>query len=230
MDKETRKYYAAYEERYKTAHEHGVSWSSDRPSPIVLDVLRRYGLRVDRAVLEIGCGEGRDAKAVLAEGCDLTATDASPEAISYCRSKMPEYASRFRVLDCLTEDPGRRYDFIYAVAVVHMLLPDADRDGFYRFIFDHLEDGGLGLICTRGDGTFEMQTDIREAFQLRERDHESGKMMVAATSCRIVSFETFLDELTRNGLAVIERGITAALPDFDSLMYAVVQRAAGPGD
>ena len=71
-------------------------------------------------------------------------------------------------------------------------------------------------------GEFEMQTDISTAFDLQERNHESGKMTVAATSCRMVSWSTFENELARCGLKLIEKGITSSLPDFDNLMYAVV--------
>ena len=39
MKKDSRKYYAAYEERYKTAHANGVSWSSDVNTPIVMEVI-----------------------------------------------------------------------------------------------------------------------------------------------------------------------------------------------
>ena len=138
---------------------------------------------------------------------------------------MPEYESSFRVMDCLSDHPDQAFDFIYAVAVVHMLVLDEDRHGFYRFIHDHLNPGGLALICTMGDGTFEMQSDVGQAFELQERDHPSGKMMVAATSCRIVSFRTFERELAENRLEIVEEGITSALLEFDSLMYAVVKRA-----
>ena len=219
------KYYAAYEERYKTAHKNGVSWSSDRSSPIVMEVIRKYGIRPGQALLEIGCGEGRDARAVLDAGYGLLATDISPEAIAYCRKAMPRFANCFRVLDVLSDDPDARFDFIYAVAVVHMLVPDADRDGFYRFIRRHLKPSGLALICAMGDGVRELYTDIARAFDLQEREHESGKMLVAATSCRMVSFRTFEAELARNGLRALEEGVTGALPDFDSLMYAVAARA-----
>ena len=217
-------YYKAYEERYKTAHGNGVSWSSDKNTPIVLEVIKKYGIGPEQDILEIGCGEGRDAKAVLNGGYRLTATDVSGEAIAYCRRTMPEHEECFRVMDCLSDETDELYDFIYAVAVVHMLVSDEDRDGFYRFIHRHLKDGGLALICTMGDGEFETQSDIEEAFEIRERDHESGKMMVAATSCRMVSFETFEKELERNGLTIVEEGITEALPDFDKLMYAVAKK------
>ena len=69
-----------------------------------------------------------------------------------------------------------------------------------------------------------MQSDISQAFSLQERDHESGKMMVAATSCRMVSFKTIEEELINNDLFIIEKGITNALPEFDNLMYAVVKK------
>lgn len=229
MEEKDRKYYAAYEERYRTAHALGVSWAGDVPTPIVLEMIEKYQLRPDQPMLEIGCGEGRDAGAVLDRGYGLIATDLSGEAIAYCKKRMPQYEDRFRILDCLTQRLETRFDFIYAVAVIHMLVPDEDRDGFYRFIRSHLSDGGIGLICTMGDGEFEMQSDISQAFTLQERNHGTGKMLVAGTSCRMVSFPTFERELARTGLTVLEKGITAAMPNFNSLMYAVVRKTEGAG-
>ena len=84
------------------------------------------------------------------------------------------------------------------------------------------------MISTMGDGTFEMQSDITQAFTPKEREHESGKVMVAGTSCRMVSFTTFENEIERNGLTIMEKGITQALPDFNSLMYAVVKKEPVP--
>ena len=105
-----------------------------------------------------------------------------------------------------------------------MLVLDEDRNGFYQFIYNHLKPEGLALICTMGDGEFEMQSDVSRAFELQKREHESGELVVAGTSCRMVSFKTLGDELARNNLEEIERGITNALPDFNSLMYVVVKR------
>lgn len=224
MDNENRKYYAAYEERYKTAHAQGVSWAGCQHTPIVPEMIRRYDLLPGQDLLEVGCGEGRDARLVLEMGYPLLATDISPEAVAYCRKTMPRFYEHFQVLDCLSEKLDKQFDFIYAVAVIHMLVLDGDRDGFYRFIRSHLKPEGHALICTMGDGQTELQSDISRAFELQEREHPSGKMMVAGTSCRMVSFKTFRGELARNGLQVVEQGITSALPEFNSLMYAVVQK------
>lgn len=225
MKKENaRQYYAAYDERYKTVHAQGISWSSDTCTPIVMDTLRKYRIRPNQNLLEIGCGEGRDSKAVLENGYSLTATDISPEAIRYCINKMPQFQNHFRVLDCLSDKLDTQFDFIYAIAVIHMLVLDEDRNGFYRFLHQHLSPDGIALICTMGDGNFETQSDISQAFQLQEREHETGKILVAGTSCRMVSFPTFEDELRRNQLDIVEKGITTSLPNFNSLMYAVVRK------
>lgn len=224
MEPDTRKYYTAYDDRYKTAHARGVSWASDISTPIVLETVEKYHRSHAQHFLEIGCGEGRDARLLLRKGYNLVATDISAEAVTYCKEQLPQYADRFKILDCLSDKPNSTFDFIYAVAVVHMLVPDEDRNGFYRFIHDCLSPDGIALICTMGDGQFETQSDIAQAFTLQQRHHASGSMLVAGTSCRMVSFETFENEIARNDLLILEKGITGSLPEFDKLMYAVVQK------
>ena len=65
METDNRKYYAAYNERYKTAHAQGVSWSSNVSTPIVMEVIEKYNINRSQRLLEIGCGEGRDARTRL---------------------------------------------------------------------------------------------------------------------------------------------------------------------
>lgn len=190
-----------------------------------METIRKYKISHRQQLLEIGCGEGRDSLAVLENGYSLTATDISPEAIAYCKEHFPEFANRFHILDCLSDCLDTQFDFIYGIAVIHMFVPDEDRNRFYQFVRNHLSTNGIALICSMGDGETEFQSNVAEAFTLQERNHESGKMLVAGTSCRMVSFRTFEEELQRNGLNIIEKGITSSMPDFNSLMYAVVNKA-----
>lgn len=159
-----REYYKAYEDRYKTIHQKGASWFSNTPTPIVMELLEKYGISLSSPILEIGCGEGRDAKALLEKGYCLKATDVSPEAISYCKAAFPEHISNFQTLDCLKDHHPFSYTFIYSVAVIHMLVPSKDRTDFYQFIYQHLTENGLSLICTMGDGKIERETDIPSCF------------------------------------------------------------------
>lgn len=222
---EQRKYYEAYEDRYKQVHGENLQWFTDTPSPIVSEVISTFDIQSADRLLEVGCGEGRDARFLLKRGFDLLATDISAEAIAYCKGADPQNAAHYRVLDCVNGQLNDKFDFIYAVAVVHMLVLDADRNAFYRFISEHLETSGLALICTMGDGHDEIQSDIRTAFDLQERNHQqTGRIMrLAGTSCRVVNFDTFTRELRDNGLAILCQGITAVEPDFPQMMYAVVK-------
>ena len=218
------KYYKAYEERYKAIHKKGYSWSSDKPTPIVLDTIKELNLDKKDKILELGCGEGRDAKKILESGYNLLATDISIEAINYCKSVMPEYADSFEVLDCLNSNNNDTYHFIFAVALIHMLVLDEDRHKFYKFIHEHLTDGGFALICSMGDGKKEFKTDINSAFELQKREHQSGEIEVAATSCRMVSFKRLEKEIEKADLTIIKKGLTESLPDFNSLMYVLVTK------
>ena len=219
-----KQYYEAYEDRYQTIHALGHAWSSDRATPIVGEILARYGIPKTAPMLELGCGEGRDALPLLREGRNLLATDISQEAVAWCRDLAPEYAERFQVLDCLGGALPERFDFICAVAVLHMLTEDEDRARFFAFLREHLTEKGIALVCTMGDGEREFRSDPDKAFDPAERDHPAGPVTVAATSCRIVSFDTLTREITQAGLTLLETGLTPSPPDFDCLMYAVVRR------
>ena len=221
-----RKYYEAYDDRYRQIHSQNLKWFDESPSVIVLETIHGFGITKENKLLELGCGEGRDAFPLLQASFRLLATDISPEAIRFCREKHPEYKENFAVLDCVAGKCGQQFDFIYAVAVVHMLVDDGDRNAFYTFICDHLTANGIALICTMGDGVMERSSDTQTAFDLQERIHEqSGKVVqIAGTSCRMVSFSAFRKELKANNLAIVKEGITSVEPDFSTMMYAVVRR------
>lgn len=226
MVEKTKRYDEAYDDRYRQVHREGMQWSSDNPSPIVQQTIDRIQLPQKADILEIGCGEGRDAALLLKKGYRLLATDISSEAIAYCRQKFPVFQDSFCRLDCLHDRLDQRFDLIYAVAVLHMFVLNEDRQRFYQFIKEHLKEDGVSLIGTMGDGSEEWQSDINDAFTLQMRTHEqTGKrMMLAGTSCCVVSFPTFQKEIEQAKLEVLESGMTSVLPDFPVMMYAVVKR------
>ena len=219
-----RKYYEAYDERYKAAHQKNLRWMGYESSPIVGEIVQKYGISKENTLLEIGCGEGRDAIALLEKGYNLLATDVSPQAVLYCKEQYKAYADRFERLDAVNGTINKKFDFIYSVAVIHMLVPDEDRKAFYSFIKEHLTKNGIALICTMGDGEMERSTDISIAFDLGERVCEGEKILVAETSCRIVTAQTFEKELKDADLEIIEQGFTSIENHFPFMMYAVVKR------
>ena len=105
MEKQMKKYYEAYDDRYKKIHtEEKVSWADENPSKIILDLLLKYSANSNSKIFEIGCGEGQNAIYLMENGLHITATDVSPEAINWCKSKAKENgvdSKNFFVLDAL---------------------------------------------------------------------------------------------------------------------------------
>jgi len=221
-----RKYYEAYDERYLQMHGKKLQWFDENPSAIVGQILEAYGITKQHKLLELGCGEGRDAAYLLRQGYDLTATDVSPAAIGYCKQKFCDYVNCFAVLDCVAGQWSEEYDFIYAVAVIHMLVVEEDRNGFYSFIREHLKKDGLALICSMGDGRETRQTDPQTAFERQDRVHEQSgtPVKIASTSCRMVSMSSFEEEIKTNVLEILQLGHTSVEPDFPQMIYAVVKQ------
>ncbi|MGB4659987.1 MAG: hypothetical protein WBI07_12455 [Mobilitalea sp.] len=119
-----------------------------------------------------------------------------------------------------------KFDFIYAIAVIHMLVEDEDRQSFYSSIYNQLCESRIALICSIGNGTEERKTDISQSFELQKRTTEStGKeLFVAGTSCRVVSFDALLKEINDNNFTLLNSGITSIKPDFPTIMYAIIKK------
>lgn len=220
------KYYEAYEKRYRQVHEKSLSWASDKNSPIVLETLNKYGIDKDAKILDIGCGEGRDCLFLMNLGYDVQAIDISEEAIRYCRQRAGAgNAGRFHVLDVCTEALDGKFDFIYSVATLHMLVLREDRERYLSFIKSHLTDNGCALILSMGDGIMESESNIDDAFGDVKRIHEGTgtELLIAATTCKIVNFRTFREELHSSEFTIVEDGLTETLPDFPTILYAIVR-------
>ena len=79
-----------------------------------------------------------------------------------------------------------------------------------------------------GDGKEESRSDIQSAFDLQKRIHETTgtELLIAGTSCRKVNFDTLGKEISNNSLELTESGITSIMPDFPTIMYAVVRKCS----
>ena len=223
-----KKYYEAYDDRYKKIHEAtSLAWAGDRPSPTIEKLLKKYFASSKSKILEIGCGEGQNALNLISLGYNIEANDVSPEAIRWCKAKAKENGineNLFFVMDILRNDLKEKYDFIYSVAVLHMLVEDEDRQGFLSFIREHLADNGKAFIIVMGDGKMTRKTDTTKAFELSERSFGNKTIQVATTSCRMVTWEEYLNEMKRAKLNVLEHYIDTTISGFSNSMVVVVEK------
>lgn len=222
------KYYLAYNKRYKQVHNKGFAWEIENDSQIVIDTINKYNISKHSDILELGVGEGRDSIFLLKKGYNILGIDCSQEAINYCKKKALENnlkENSFCVLDVLKDKLEKKFDFIYSIAVLHILCENQDRQNFLKFIKEHLKPNGKALISVMGDGKKEYTSDYENAFEDSERVISSLNKVVtiARTSLKVVNQNTFLEEITKSKLKIIEYYITEKVESFSSMMVAVVE-------
>jgi len=224
------KYYEAYENRYKVYHnQEKMAWAGDRPSYILSDLFEKYIKDKNVSnILEIGCGEGQNAIYLMQKGFNIEATDVSKEAINWCKKAALEKhldPNKFFVLDALNSKLTKKYNLIYSVSTLHMLVLDEDRKKFLDFVYDHLTEDGLAIITIMGDGVEERNnSDITKSFNIVERVANGKTVNVAQTSCRIVNWETLFKEISNSNLVVESHFITNEISGFSSSMVVEVKK------
>lgn len=222
-----KEYYKAYDERYKKIHsEENSQWGGEKASTILLDCFKKYGIDENSKILEIGCGEGQNAIFLMKMGYKIDASDVSEEAVNWSKKKARENGvdESFFVMDILDNDLQEKYDFIYVISTLHMLIADGDRKKFLDFIHSHLKPNGMALITTMGDGTTDKnEDDMSKAFELVERRFRDKIVKVARTSSRIVSWKTFKGELANSNLSIIEEFNTSEISGFNNSMVVICE-------
>lgn len=220
-------YYKAYDKRYQQIYANNMLWSSKEPTKEVVNFLKKYNCQEKDLILDLGCGEGRDAIFLLNEGYNVLAVDYSTNVILKCNElSNAKYRDSFRQLDIMQDELREKFKYIYSIAVLHMFVTNNHRNLFFKFIRDHLTDDGVALICVLGDGEKEYSSDIIKSFEDTKRVvmNNNSTLEIATTSCKIVNWETLKKEIINNNLKIKESWISNEIPEFTSSMCIIVSK------
>lgn len=226
-NKETDVYYKAYEERYRQVYEKDYLWSTKEPTPEIFETIKKEHISKSDQILEIGCGEGRDAIFLLNKKYDVLALDYSKTVIEKCKNIFGEkFSHHFKQFDIITDTLDKKYDFIYSVAVIHMFIDSKHRNKFYKFVYEHLKENGIAFIVSMGDGKKNYSSDPNVAYNDVERTvmNNGERINVVATSCRMVDWDTFEKELNTNKLIIKKKWVSNDIPEFNTAMCVIVSR------
>lgn len=132
-----------YEERYSGQ---GYYWGT-RPNRMCLELLERFYPVRPLRLLEIGCGEGKDAVFLASNGYQVTAFDVTQSGIEKAKrlADVHRVEVRFFRADLREFRPEEEFDIIYSSGVFHHILPEL-RQELMDCYLDHTAPGGMHAV------------------------------------------------------------------------------------
>jgi len=102
-------------------------------------------------VIEIGCGDGRDAKAIVERAASYVGFDISTELIKMARAYVP--TAKFEVADAatFTYPPGQDVVFAFA-SLLH--LDKTELKQVFQAVYDALRPGGIFYLSLKYASTY----------------------------------------------------------------------------
>jgi len=154
-------------------------------------------------LLEIGCGNGRDSFYFSGKGHEVSAFDQS-EVIINALQKTDKNSPHFFIDDIrnMSIYPKEPFDIVYARFVLHALNENEAQQAF-KWIFDHLSNGGLFYSESRSinDDIFGKGKKIEN--NIYKTDHHRRFIVKNDLLKELVSFGfTIKYVLEKQGLAV----------------------------
>ncbi|MEQ9308939.1 MAG: methyltransferase domain-containing protein [Balneolaceae bacterium] len=171
----------SYDKYYQTEDLFG------KPYPELLEFMSEYPK--DLNVLDLGCGQGRDAVALARLGYSVTGIDSSKVGIN--QMKRIGEAENLNLIglvgDIYDFDNFVEYDIILLDSMFHFTIKDKKREiGLLKIIFSQIKNGSLIIVCIQDSGkkvqilnqTIESATEhirlIDKKFKYIFKDQESN--------------------------------------------------------
>lgn len=117
------------------------------PNHICYDIMKILPPVKPYRVLDIGCGEGKDAVFFAKCGYDVTAFDISEQGIEKAK-RLAEHNKvevRFFKADLFDYCPDMEYDIIFSSGVLHV-IPQTERKEFCEGLKSHTTDIGINAL------------------------------------------------------------------------------------
>lgn len=132
-----------YDRRYNTE---GYYWGL-RPNRICYDIMKILPPIKPYRVLDIGCGEGKDAVFFAKCGYAVTAFDISEQGIEKAKrlAEHNQVSVGFFKADIFDYRPDNEYDIIFSSGVLHFLQP-AERKELCDSLKEHTADSGVNAL------------------------------------------------------------------------------------
>lgn len=127
------------------------------PASLIKRVLASREVSRTAKVLDLGCGEGKNAAALAGRGCDVIAVDCSAAALRNGQNAFAGVPIRWVQDDVINFDCGReRYDLVIAYGLFHCLESVDQVASLIARMKVGTRSGGLNVVCSFNDRSHDL--------------------------------------------------------------------------
>jgi SAM-dependent methyltransferase len=214
----------AYDERYQRVYETGCRfWNKHQPHQRLLQILS--SLPEGSKCIDLGCGEGHEARAIARFGHHVVAIDLSPTVIRHNINMTPEDLPIEYLVGDVTDLKSfsfkkQTFDLALDIGCLHMMNEPIDRFSYLSGVKRLLKPGGifylqdgLSLESVKVDSESEakalqeLKSIIRENSNIPRKIHTpAGDQEIILPLCpegKWLSLEEYISELTDIGFSII---------------------------
>jgi trans-aconitate 2-methyltransferase len=156
--------------------------------------LKKFGLKRNSSVLEIGCGIGTltGLIAKYIKRGRMLVTDISPENIAIARRRLEGYPNLvFEVSDMSDFDAGRKFDFIVLADVIEHIPVDA-HPGLFETLTRHMHSGSIVFIHVPHPKSIEyFEKNDRSKLQIIDQAIYANVLVSNAERCGMILHKYF---------------------------------------
>jgi tellurite methyltransferase len=137
---------------YDEGYTHCPCFWGKNPSSLVKKILHERDVR-GAQVLDLGCGEGKNAAAFAQQGATVLALDCSETAIGNGKRTFKHPSINWQVGDVLnTEIPNLEYDYVVIYGLLHCLSDSGTVEKVVNKALAVSKRGCLHILATFNDG------------------------------------------------------------------------------
>lgn len=164
-----------YDQRY---HTDGYYWGLT-PNHLCYDIMRLKPPTRPYRVLDIGCGEGKDAVFLARNGYDVTAFDISEQGVCKARELAGHCGVKLDIFKADIRDfrPETEYDIVFSSGVFHY-IPAELRQGIVDHLKSHTAAGGIHAVNVFVRKPFLPMPPDAEESEIAAGDWKSGELFL----------------------------------------------------
>lgn len=164
-----------YEQRYQSDDYY---WGI-QPNRLCYEIMQRKPPVRPYRVLDIGCGEGKDAVFLARNGYAVTAFDIADSGLAKAQLLAEHHGVHvdFFKADVLEFQPNDPFDIVFSSGVFHY-LPPAKRSSVIQHLKEHTAENGLHVINVFVDKPFIAPPPDAEAAETAHPGWKSGELFM----------------------------------------------------